>query len=175
MKLDLLEQKLGEVEVKADEASNKIEGIEGKGKLLAIEDETPIPDPVIENQPFLKALKAMSGRTLEGVPLFSGKMDPEVVMEWIEGLENHFECDGVTEAQKVKVAKSRLRGVALTWWKFIQDEHEKEGKRPISTWKGMLSKIREAYIPEDYEIQLHRRRQNLRQKELDVSIYTKEF
>lgn len=98
VKLDLLEQKLGEVEVKVDEASNKIEGTEGKGKLIAIEDETPIPDPVIENEPFLKALKAMSGRTLEGVPLFSGKMDPEVVMEWIEGLENHYESDGVIEA-----------------------------------------------------------------------------
>lgn len=89
---------MGEVEVKADEANNKIEGIEGKGKLLAIEDETPILDPVIENEPFLKALKAMSARTLEGVPLFSGKKDPKVVLEWIEGLENHFECDGVTEA-----------------------------------------------------------------------------
>lgn len=98
MKLDLLEQKLGEVEVKADEVRNKIEGIEDRGKLLAIEDEIPLPDPVIENEPFLKALKAMSGRTLEGVPLFSGKMDLEVVMEWIEGLENHFECDGVTKA-----------------------------------------------------------------------------
>lgn len=75
----------------------------------------------------------------------------------------------------MKVAKSKLRGATLTWWKFIQDECEKEGKRPIATWKGMLSKIREAYILEDYEIQLHRRRQNLRQKELDVSTYTEEF
>lgn len=161
--------------MKANEVSNKIEGTRDRGKLLAIEDKTPLPDPMIENEPFLKAFMDMSGRTLEGVLLFSGKMDLEVVMEWIEGLENHFECDGVTEAQKVKVAKSRLRGAALTWWKFIQDEREKEGKKPIATWKGMLSKIREIYIPEDFEIQFHRKRKNLRQKELDVSSYTEEF
>lgn len=75
----------------------------------------------------------------------------------------------------MKVAKSRLRGAALTWGKFIQDEREKEGKKPIATWKGMLSKIRETYIPKDYEIQLHRKRQNLRQNELNVSSYTEEF
>lgn len=73
-------------------------------------------------------------------------------------MENHFECDGVTEAQKVRVAKSRLRGCALTWWKFIQTEREKECKKPISTCKGMVSKIREAYMPNDYEIQLHKNR-----------------
>lgn len=56
-------------------------------------------------------------------------MKPEVVLDWIEGLENHFECDGITEAQRVKVSKERLRGHALTWWKFLQDEREKEGKK----------------------------------------------
>lgn len=56
------------------------------------------------------------------------------------------------------MAKSRLRGYALTWCKFIQTEREKEGKQPISTWKGMVSKVREAYMPDDYEIQLHKKR-----------------
>ena len=68
-------------------------------------------------------------------------------MEWIEGLENHFECDGISDAQKVKVAKSRLRGAALNWWKFIEEERKKEGMSPIATWKGMLAKVKEAYIP----------------------------
>lgn len=167
-----LEQKLGVVEVTTTKVSGNIDE---KGKMLAIEDEVPAPDPIIDQEPFLKALKAMSGKSLEGVPLFSGKMEAESVMEWIEGMENHFECEGVTEAQKVKVAKSRMRGVVVTWWKFIQNEREREGKIPISTWKGMVSKIRETYLPEDYEVQLHRKRQNLRQKELDVSTHTKEF
>ena len=62
--------------------------------------------------------------------MFSGKMDTEVVLEWIEGIENHFECEGVIEAQKVKVVKSRLKGKAPTWWNFVQEERESEGNKP---------------------------------------------
>ena len=123
----------------------------------------------------MKELKSLSGKRLEGIPLFSGKMEENLVMDWIEGMENHFECDGVTEAQKVKVSKSRLRGSTLTWLKFIQTEREKEGKQPISTWKGMVAKVKEAYMPDDYEIQLHKKRQSLRQKDQDVNTYTEEF
>ena len=39
----------------------------------------------------------------------------------------------------------------------------------------MVAKIKQDYVPEDYEIQLYRRRQNLRQKDMDVHSYTKEF
>ena len=123
-----------------------------KGKVVAEEDIIPEPDPVLQEEPFLKALKAMSGKSLEGVPLFSGKMEPELIMEWIEGLENHFDYDNVTEAQKVRIAKTRLRGTALTWWKFVQDEREKEGKNPITSWKGMVAKMKETYLPDDYEV-----------------------
>ncbi|GLJ08687.1 hypothetical protein SUGI_0093680 [Cryptomeria japonica] len=129
-RLDQLAMKLAKVEVKTEEVHDKVGD---QGKIMAIEDEVPMPDPVIEKEPFLKALRAMSGKTLEGVALFSGKMDLDALIEWIEGLENHFECDRVTEAQKVKLEKSRLRGAALTWWKFIQEERVKEGKQPIAT------------------------------------------
>ena len=48
-----------------------------------------------------------------------GKMDLELVMEWIEGMEQNFDSEEVTKAHKVKVVKSRLMGQALTWWKFL--------------------------------------------------------
>ena len=100
----------------------------------------------------MKAIKAINIKALEGISLFSGKMDPDLIMERIEGMENQFECGGVFDAQKVKVARSRLRGTTLTWWKFVQTKSEKEGKGPIVTWKGMVDKIKQAYIPKDYEI-----------------------
>ena len=82
-------------------------------------------------------------------------MDSNLVMEWIEGMENHFNCEGVTEAQKVKVAKSRLRGPILTWWKFLQEIREKKNKKEIVNWKAMVNKFRDNYLPKDYEIRLH--------------------
>lgn len=176
----LLRERLAQLESKLDTVENKTEKVtiqvnEGKGKEPIEEDRIPELDPILPEEPFLKASKDLGGKYLEGVPLFHGKMGPEVVIEWIEGMENHFECDGISEAQKVKLAKSRLRGAALTWWKFVQEERQKEGKNPIATWKGMLAKVRETYIPKDYEIQLHKKRQNMRQRDLDMSSYTKKF
>ena len=68
--------------------------------MVSIEDEVPKLDPPlpIDQEPFLKELEALVGKGLEGVPMFHGKMDTELVFEWIRGMEIHFECDGVTEA-----------------------------------------------------------------------------
>ena len=73
------------------------------------------------------------------------------------------------------IAKSRLRGLALTWLKLLQTKREKDGKGLIVTWKGMVNKVKHTCLPDDYEVQLHRRRKNLRQKDLDVQAYTGEF
>ena len=85
-------------------------------------------------------------------------MDVEVVLESLKSIENYFECKGTTEAQKVRFAKSRLKGQALTWWKFVQEERESEGKKPIANWKEMVAKFKERYLLEDYEIQIHKKR-----------------
>ena len=39
----------------------------------------------------------------------------------------------------------------------------------------MVTKVKENYLPEDYEIQLHRKRQGLKQKDMDVASYTEKF
>ena len=70
-------------------------------------------------------------------------------MEWIEGMENHLQCEGITLAQKVK---ARLRVATLIWWNFLQEEREKVNKKPISYWKAIVTKVKENYLPEDYEI-----------------------
>ena len=57
----------------------------------------------------------------------------------------------------------------------MQTEREKDGKGPIVTWKGMVSKVKKTYLPNEYEVQMYRRTQNLRPKDLDVQAYTEEF
>lgn len=102
-------------------------------------------------------------------------MDVVIVLEWLESIENYFECEGTIEAQKVMFVKSRLKSQALTWWKVVQEERESEGKKPIANWKAMVEKIKKTYLPEDYEIHIYKPRQNLRKKDLDVATYTEEF
>lgn len=131
-----MESKPRAVEEKTEEVSKKAKESKGKGKSVAVEDEVPELDPILQEEPFLRALKAIGGESLDAVLLFSGKMELELVIEWIEGLEKYFECENVAEAQKVKVAKSRLRGASVTWWKFVHYERQKEGMNPISTLEG---------------------------------------
>lgn len=48
---------------------------------MVVEYEMPIQDPMLQEDPFLKAIKALGGKALEGIPLFSEKIDLEVLME----------------------------------------------------------------------------------------------
>ena len=89
-------------------------------------------------------------------------MDIDVMMDWMDGMENHSDCEGVSEAQKIKVAKLRLKGLALTWWKYVQDESASVGKKPMANWNEMVTKSRENFILEDYEIQLNKKRQGMK-------------
>jgi hypothetical protein len=54
------------------------------------------------------------------------------------------------------------------------DRHSK-GKQKIKRWDRMIAKMKEKFIPRDYQITLFRRMQNLRQKLMTVKEYTEEF
>lgn len=58
---------------------------ESLGKGWRKEEEAK-PDPTLIEEPLLKALKAMSGKVIEVVPLINGKMEANLVMDWIEGM-----------------------------------------------------------------------------------------
>ena len=61
---------------------------DNKGK-EKIEEEDIIHelDPPIYEYRFLKSIKALVGKYLEGIHFFSGNMDTKLVMELIEGME----------------------------------------------------------------------------------------
>lgn len=52
------------------------------------------------------------------MPTYNGKMDANIVIDWIEYLENYFECEETPKIQKVKITKSKLRGATITWVEF---------------------------------------------------------
>lgn len=125
---------------------------------------------------FLEALERVGRKDSKpDVPMFMGKMNVEECMDWVEALENYFECDDTPESSKVKVAKSKMKGPTLSWWNFLQNERVENNKAPITTWKRMLAEIKKQFVPEDYEVALHKKLHNLKQKDMDVSTYTEEF
>ena len=49
------------------------------------------------------------------------------------------------------------------------------GKEKIRTWLKMVNKVKKKFLPTDYQVSLLRKMQNLRQKDMTVKEYTKEF
>ena len=126
----------------------------------------------------MRTLKYMERRTMDAnldLPTYNGKMDLDVAMDWVDALTSLFECEDIPKNQRVKIAKSRIKGSTLTWQNFTQENRVKNKRNPVTTWNKMGNLLRETYVLEDYEVQIHKRSMSMRQKDIDVSTYTKEF
>ena len=61
------------------------------------------------------------------------------------------------------------------WWDSVQVERKRLNTLPIKKWARMEAKLKEIFLPKDYQIMLYRQVQNLWQKGLTVKEYTEEF
>jgi hypothetical protein len=102
-------------------------------------------------------------------------MDAEELLDWIRALDTYFDYEDIEEDKKVKHVVMKLKGHAALWWDEIQAYRCWKGKQKIKSWDRMVAKMKEKFIPRDYEITLFRRMQNLRQKLIMVKEYTEEF
>jgi hypothetical protein len=68
-----------------------------------------------------------------------------------------------------------MKGHATLWWDELQADRRRKGKKNIKSWDRMVAKLKAKFMPKDYQINLFRRMQNLRQRGLTVKEYTKEF
>jgi hypothetical protein len=74
----------------------------------------------------------------------------------------YFDYEEVKEDKKVKHVVRRLKGHVALWWKELQADIRCKGKQKIKSWDRMIVKMKEKFIPRDYQITLFRRMQNLR-------------
>jgi hypothetical protein len=90
-------------------------------------------------------------------------------------LDKYFDYEYVEEDKKVKHVVTRLKGHPTLWWDELQADRRCKGKQKIKSWDRMVAKMKEKFIPKDYQITLFRRMQNLRQKLMSVKEYTEVF
>ena len=50
------------------------------------------------------------------------------LIDWINDMENYFECKDVEDPQRIKFAKAKLKGSAKIWWQKVQSERNQRGK-----------------------------------------------
>ncbi|XP_059066667.1 uncharacterized protein LOC131857900 [Cryptomeria japonica] len=107
--------------------------------------------------------------------MYDGSLKEEELLDWIAAMDAYFDGEGIPNEQKVRLAKTKLKGHALLWWDHEEANRRKRGKTKVTSWDQMVAKLKGNFLPKDYEIQLNKRLQGLRQKEQDIKAYTDEF
>lgn len=106
---------------------------------------------------------------------FLGTLNLEDLIDWIGKLKDCFELEDIEDPLRVRLAQTKLKGHAALWWKELQRDREEEGEMKISRWRLMVTNLKVKFIPGDYELELFKRLQNLKQKDMFVKDYTEEF
>ena len=90
-------------------------------------------------------------------------------------MEKFFEYENTLDNKKVKIRVTRLKGHVSLWWEHLQTDRQRRGKEKIRTWPKMVNKVKNKVLPANSQVILLRKMQNLKQKDVTVKEYTKEF
>jgi len=109
------------------------------------------------------------------IPDFEGKLQPDEFVDWLQTVERVFEYKEILEEKKVKIIAVKLKKHASIWWENLKTKRAREGKSKIKTWEKMRRELSKKFLPSHYYQDNFIQLQNLRQKNLSVEEYTREF
>jgi hypothetical protein len=112
----------------------------------------------------LRAVVKLGAREKIDIPMYEGNLDVEELLDLIRAMNNYFDYEDVDEERKVKHVVTKLKGHAMLWWDELESNRRSKGKQNIKNWDRMVAKLKAKFTPKDYQINLFRRLQNLRQK-----------
>lgn len=131
-----------------------------------------------EEFPELRLLRSVllaSSKPKPEIPNYDGSLSADVPLDWVSELDKYFENEEISEDKRVRFAATKLKGYAALWWDSVQADKKRMNKLPIRKWPRMVAKLKGRFLPKDYQVELYRRVQNLRQKGMIVKEYIEEF
>ena len=120
-------------------------------------------------------LAKVGGKPKVEILVYEGSLNAEELMDWISTLDKYFDYEEVDDKKKVKFAITRLECHVANWWDELQTSRARKGKSKIKQWDKMVSRLKAKFMPKDYQLNIFRPLQNLRQKGLIVKEYIEEF
>ena len=103
------------------------------------DDEANVPNPNLEPKEdhdearLLRVLSRANAKpTFEVVP-YDGKLDINVVVDWISNIEKFFDYENTPYNRKVKIVVTKLKGRASLWLEHLQIDRQRQGKEKIRT------------------------------------------
>eukprot|EP00253_Pinus_taeda_P003555 PITA_03555 len=112
----------------------------------------------------LKSVLLSSHKPRHELPNYDGSLSADVLLDWLSEVNKFFEFEETSEDKQVKFAATKLKGHASLWWDSVQAERKRLHKQPIMKWARMEAKLKEKFLPKDYQIMLYRQVQNLKQR-----------
>ena len=73
----------------------------------------------LEEEKLFKAITKIGKRPKFEVPIFSRKLNPKELIDWINKLEEYFEYEEIEDLNRVKFAKAKLKGHVKIWWQEV--------------------------------------------------------
>lgn len=123
----------------------------------------------------LKSVLLSSHKPKHELSTYDGSLSADVLLDWLSEVNKYFEFEETSEDKQVKFAATKLKGHASLWWDSVQAERRRLNKQPIKKWSRMEAKLKEKFLPQDYQIMLYRQVQNLKQRGMTVKEFTEEF
>ena len=56
---------------------------------------------------------------------YDGKLDTNVVLDWISDMEKFFEYENTPNHRKVKIVVTRMKGHDSIWWEHLQTDRQR--------------------------------------------------
>eukprot|EP00253_Pinus_taeda_P002747 PITA_02747 len=132
-------------------------------------------DGVTPELRLLKSVLLSSHKPRHELPTYDGSLSADVLLNWLSEVNKFFEFEETSEDKQVKFAATKLKGHASLWWDNVQAKRKRLHKQPIKKWARMEAKLKEKFLPKDYQIMLYRQVQNLKQRGMTVREFTEEF
>jgi len=120
-------------------------------------------------------LDELTKRMKVDVPDFLGKLEPNAFEDWLTAIEDYFDWFAVSEDRKVRYVRMKLKGHARAWWGSVEEQLRRTRRPAISNWEEMKERLKEKYLPIDYEQMMFEEMLQLRQGSLSVDQFTDRF
>jgi hypothetical protein len=156
-----LQARLEEMEV-AQRCTTNVGDLSDSEDEAQAEQQGEVAAEDVANERLIKAIAQMSSKTKMDIPAYEGSLDAEELLDWIRSLDTYFDYEDIEEDKKVRHVVTKLKGHATLLWDELQADGCCKGKQKIKSWDRMIAKMKEKFIPRDYQITPFRRMQNLR-------------
>ena len=97
------------------------------------DEEVPEEEETTAEVKILKSIFGAGSISRADVPFYSGSLNPEELIDWINAMNKHYDFAKVKEDKQVIFVVTRLRGHASLWWDGVQEERILKRKSRINS------------------------------------------